>query len=219
MKAWIISDTHGLHDKLVIPLVDMVIHAGDAGTYKNPSMNVNGVLDFLAWYRHLGIPNKILIAGNHDGSIEKGLIPKSAFDGIHYLQHEAKTIAGLKFFGSPYTPSFNDWAFNISRNQLEQYWKDIPEDTDILVTHGPPKGILDLTMDQDGHPFQCGCKALWNRVKRIQPKFQIFGHIHEEADFPNAAMMNVNGLKTTFINAAVVNLQYQICNNGFVIDI
>lgn len=220
MRAWIISDSHSKEKLLKVPEgIDMVIHAGDAGTYKSPSMNANGILDFLSWYRSLDIAEKVFIPGNHDGSIEAGLIPKSEFDGIHLLQHEAKVIAGLKFFGSPYTPEFHQWAFNVPRNRLEQYWKDIPEDTDILVTHGPPKGILDLTINEDGHPFQCGCKSLWNRIKVVQPRFHIFGHIHQESDCPNAAMMNVNGLKTTFINAAVVDLQYKICNNGFVIEI
>lgn len=221
IRAWIISDSHSKERMLKVPYgIEMVIHAGDAGTYKSPTMNANGVLDFLSWYRSLDVPHKIFVAGNHDGSIEAGLISKNEFEGIHYLQHEAKTIAGLKFFGSPYSPSFNNWAFNVARHKLGEYWKEIPDDTDILITHGPPAGVLDLTINEDGHPFQCGCKSLWNRIKEIGTiKHHVFGHIHPESGCPNAGILKINGLHTTFINACVVNLQYNIENNGFVIDI
>lgn len=137
-----------------------------------------------------------------------------------FLRHEVKEVAGLKIFGSPYTPSFgHGWAYNIPRNKLDVYWKDIPTGVDILVTHGPPKGILDLTENSDGTLFQCGCKSLLNRVKEVKPRFHVFGHIHPETLCPNAGVLKVTGIETTFINAAVVNLQYEIDNHGIVIEI
>lgn len=221
MKVLFISDPHTKEKFLKIPSdIEMVVCAGNIGTYRNPSMNANGVLDFLAWYRNLSIPHKVLIPGNHDTSIEGGLIDKKEFDGIHFLQHEMKTVAGLKIFGSPYTPSFGDgWAYNVPRSKLDSYWKSIPEDLDILITHGPPKGILDLTINQDGHPFQCGCKSLLNRIRAVEPRYHVFGHIHTESDCPNSGVFKHTQLKTTFINAAIVNLQYELINDGIILDI
>lgn len=229
MRIWIISDPHGKHGFIQIPDgIDMVICAGDIGTVREPALNANLVLDFLDWYKSLThIRHKILIAGNHDTSIQAGLVKRSDMDkSITYLEHESVTIEGIKIFGSPYTPSFGSgWAYNVPRGKLDIYWKEIPTDTDILVTHGPPKGILDLTQydSRDGADgqsyFQCGCKSLLNRVKTIQPRYHIFGHIHPESNCPNSAMLNVNGIKTTFINAAVVNLNYEVVNDGFIIEI
>lgn len=220
MKIWLISDTHGKHHELILPEVDMVIHAGDMGTYRDPHMNVNGILDSLAWYRSLPIKHKVLIAGNHCTSIERGLIDKKEFEGITFLQHEFAEVGGLKIFGSAYTPSFGDgWAYNVARHKIGEYWKDIPTGLDILVTHGPAKGILDITENQNGELVQCGCKALLNRIIEVAPKYHVFGHIHPETNGHNAGILKVNGIDTTFINAAVVNLQYKIHNNGFIIEI
>lgn len=220
MKIWCISDSHGKEKLLKIPIgVDMVFHAGDLGTYKDAHMNLNGILDSLSWLRNLPIKFKVLIPGNHCTSIERGLVPKSEFEGITFLNHACAEVNGLKIFGSGYTPSFHDWAYNVPRGKLAEYWKDIPNDLDILITHGPPKGILDLTINQEGYPEQCGCKSLLNRIKEVKPRYHIFGHIHPESECPNAGILKVNGMETTFINACVVNLQYNMHNNGFVIDI
>lgn len=220
MKIWFISDTHCKHSELILPEVDMIVHAGDMGTYRDPHMNVNGILDSLAWYRSLPIKYKVLIAGNHCTSIERGLIDKKEFEGITFLSHEYAEVGGLKIFGSPYTPSFgHGWAYNVARHKIGEYWKDIPEGLDILITHGPPKGILDLTENMEGRLGQCGCKSLLNRVKETKPCFHVFGHIHPESCAPNSAILKVNGIDTTFINASVVNLDYKIENNGFVIEI
>lgn len=242
MKIWIISDTHCKHGFLDIPDgIDMAIHGGDMSNQKSPAINANEVLDFLEWYKSLThIKYKILIAGNHDTSIEKGLVARGDMhESIIYLEHESVTIEGIKIFGSPYTPKFGtDWAYNVPKEMIASYWDDIPDDTDILITHGPPKGILDLTQYDTrtgydrahGGPinfFQCGCKELLNRVKAIQPKYHIFGHIHPETNCPNSAMLKINGYETTFINAAVCDFGRtaedvkvkQIANNGFIIEI
>lgn len=224
-----ISDPHGKHGFLDIPEnVDMVLCAGDISNQKNPALNANEVLDFLEWYKSLvHIPYKLFCPGNHDTSIQAGLIKRSDIDkSLIYIEHESVVIEGIKIFMSPYTPSFGTgWAYNIPRGKLAEYWKDIPADTDILVTHGPPKGILDLTQydSRDGADgqsyFQCGCKSLLNRIHEIKPRYHMFGHIHPESNCPNSAMLKINGLETTFMNAAVVNLRYEIVNNGFIIDI
>lgn len=221
MRAWFISDTHGKHDLLTVPKgIDAVFHAGDMGTYMDPYMNVNGMLDSLYWFRSLSIKYKVLIPGNHCTSIERGLIDKKEFEGITFLNHEYAEIAGLKIFGSPFTPSFGTgWAYNVPRSKLAEYWKDIPKGLDVLITHGPPKGVLDLTENIDGQLEQCGCKSLLNRVVETKPRFHIFGHIHTESSCHNAGIQKVTSMETTFINASVLNLKYELDNNGIVIEI
>jgi Icc-related predicted phosphoesterase len=94
-----------------------------------------------------------------------------------YLQDEAAEIAGLKFWGSPWQPWFHDWAFNLPRGErLAEKWAMVPEDTEILVTHGPPFGIG----DHNGWEGHVGCDDLRKRVAQLQNlKLHIFGHIHE----------------------------------------
>jgi Icc-related predicted phosphoesterase len=229
MKIWFISDSHRQHPFLDIPAdVDMVIFGGDMSNQKNPAMNANEVLDFIEWYKSLvHIKYKILIAGNHDTSIEQGLVKRSDMEGLIYLEHESITIEGIKIFGSPYTPKFGTgWAYNVPRGRLSSYWDEIPKDTDILITHGPPKGVLDITqydsrdtlIKDSAAFFQCGCLELLQIVKEIQPKYHVFGHIHPEKYCLNNAQVKINGCSTTFINAAICNLSGEIHNNGFLID-
>lgn len=223
LKAWCISDSHTKHRMLNVPTdVDMLLFAGDAGSYRDPSMNANGVVDTLEWMESMtNIRHKIFVAGNHDTSIERKLVDPKKYPSITWLDHESIVVEGIKIFGSPYTPSFGQgWAYNVNRNKLSEYWKDIPMDTDILITHGPPKSILDMTLNRDGYLEQCGCKSLLNRIKEIgNIRYHVFGHLHQESDCLNAAILKINGMKTTFVNASVLDLGYEICNNGFIIEI
>lgn len=230
-KIWCISDTHGKHGQLDIPEnIDLVIHSGDVGTVREPSMNANVVLDFIEWYKSLPIKHKVFIGGNHDTSIEHRLVGKSEIgEDITYLEHESIEIEGLKIFGSPFTPTFgHGWSFNKARHKLDRYWSEIPRDTDILITHGPPKGILDTTENGilsgavgNGNKLVCSCgdKSLLKHVREIQPLVHVFGHIHNEDSCLNAAIMQIQGCRTKFINASVLDLDYKINNNGFIIDI
>lgn len=227
MKIWAFSDTHSKERFLKVPdNIDIAIFAGDMGTMREAHLNANICLDFLDWYKSLvHIKYKILIAGNHDTAIERKLVNPKEYTELIFLDHESITIEGIKFFGSQFTPTFGtDWAYNVARHKLDQYWIDIPTDTDILITHGPPKGILDLTQydsrsGADGKGFfQCGCKSLLNRIKVVEPKYHIFGHIHPEANCPNASSMKVRGIKTTFINACVVDLGYEVVNDGYIFE-
>lgn len=221
MKIWCISDTHCDHSKLIIPdNVDIVIHAGDAGNNKDLSNNEAQLRNFLIWYDQLPIKHKIYVPGNHDTSIEKNMFNFNLYQNIIFLDHKAVEIENTKFFGSPYTPSFGiGWAYNIPRNKIDLKWKDIPENTDILITHGPPKGILDYTLSYENYYEQCGCKSLLNRVREVKPKYHIFGHVHDEQDVFNCGTTKTNSLDTIFINACVKNLKYKLINNGIIIDI
>lgn len=228
-RIWLISDTHGKHGFLDIPEnVDMLIHAGDLGTVREPVLNAQAVLDTIEWLISLKhIKYKVFIAGNHDTSIQAKLVNPLHKDLV-YLNHKLAVVGGLRIFGSPYTPTFGTgWAFNVNRAKLDRYWQEIPENIDILVTHGPPLGILDHTesgagqRDADGATFVCSCgdSALLKRVLKVQPKLHIFGHIHNEDRCKNAGTLQINGCKTKFVNASVLDLDYKINNNGIIIEI
>lgn len=226
MKIWCISDSHGFHREYKVPEgLDMIIFAGDCSNYKNPALNEDEVSDFLSWYSGDDVPAKykIFVSGNHDTSVERKLILPSHFPDIIYLEHESTEIEGIKIFGSPYTPEFCNWAFNVSRHKIDSYWTAIPGNTDILVTHGPPKGILDMgTRKDDGEIEYCGDKALLNHVLSINPKYHIFGHIHENGEHMNKGTRTIHGYKTQFMNVSCVTdrkFNLGLTSNGLIINI
>jgi Icc-related predicted phosphoesterase len=219
MKIWHISDTHNLHEQLKIPDVDMVVHSGDFANSRNQSINNNEVLSFLDWFAALKIKHKVLIAGNHDVSIQNRLVtPESIRDrNIHYLENSSVVIDSLTIWGSPITPSYGEgWAFNLARHKMSLVWERIPVDADIIITHGPPKGILDLNQEME----MCGCKSLFNRIQQINPILSLFGHVHSNETTINAGARWLNGLKTMFSNGSVVNDgKLRLVNNGSLINI
>jgi Icc-related predicted phosphoesterase len=188
--------------------IDMVIFSGDCSNPRDPYNNEVEVRGFIDWYRSLKIPYKIFVAGNHDTSIEKRLVTKKDFEwhNIIYLENESVTIEGLKIFGSPYTPSFGyGWAFNKERHKLDRMWdKIIDIDTDIIINHGPPKGVLDISFDRNGNMERCGDKSLMNRVIEVRPKLVLFGHIHNCEDIINQGVLQLSTLPTKFSNGSVV---------------
>ena len=203
IKCWAISDTHGKHRDLNIPNVDMVIHGGDSTNHKNIIPNEVEFRDFIDWYSKIDIRHKVLIAGNHDAWATKLYLKEMVEEAdIIYLEHELHNVGGISIFGSPYTPNFGDWYFMKDRGKLDKWWQEIPENIDILVTHGPPIGILDLSRDRFNNLEFCGDKALARHVQRIKPKFHIFGHIHDYEDCLNHGMMIRNG--TIFMNVSSV---------------
>lgn len=214
MKLVIISDTHNKHDQLTLPDGDVLIHCGDATG--RGSIAETG--KFFQWLEKLPYKHKIFIAGNHDFFFEnKSEINeaiKQAFlvvngGSIHYLEDSGVTIDGINFWGSPWQPTFHDWAFNLdSESALAQKFDLIPKDTQVLITHGPPYGILDQC--PDGR--RVGSQALYQSVMEVKPEVHCFGHIHH-----SAGMYLFNG--TTFVNAASLNEQYLVANEPVVIEI
>ena len=203
-----ISDTHTYHDLLKIPSgLDMIIHSGDCSNPRDPYNNEPEVRDFIDWYKEIPVKYKIYVAGNHDTSIEKGLVTKKDFEdaGIIYLENESVVIEGIKIFGSPHTPNFGNWAFMKERTKLERFWRlAIDEDVNIVVTHGPPKGILDKSYDQRNNMEACGDKSLLNRILEVQPSYSLFGHIHNTKDIVNAGIQKLSVCNTFFSNGSVV---------------
>lgn len=203
-----ISDTHTYHDLLKIPSgLDMIIHSGDCSNPRDPYNNEPEVREFIDWYKEIPVKYKVYVAGNHDTSIEKGLVTKNDFEdaGIIYLENESVVIEGIKIFGSPHTPNFGNWAFMKERNKLERFWRlAIDEDVNIVVTHGPPNGILDKSYDRDNNMEACGDKSLLNRILEVQPAYSLFGHIHNTKDIVNAGIQKLSVCNTFFSNGSVV---------------
>jgi Icc-related predicted phosphoesterase len=208
MKIWHISDTHTYHGLLKVPEdIDMVIHSGDATNPRDPYASEQEMLNFISWFGSLPIKYKVFVAGNHDLCIERNLITKIDFmkNGIVYLENDYTEVEGIKIWGSPFTPTFGEgWAFNKKRSALHDVWKDIPDDVDIVVVHGPPKGILDLAYHQLNCIEFCGDEALRKRMYLLNPKLCLFGHIHNNEDIINAGTMKLSNHDTIYSNGSVV---------------
>ena len=208
LKIWHISDTHGFHHQLNMPEgIDLVIHTGDCSNRMDPYTNEPEVRQFIEWYEQVPIPNKIFIPGNHDTSIERNLIKGSDFisAGIHLLNHDWVNVDGIKIFGSPYTPTYGQWAFMKSRETINRVWEQIPEGMDIVAVHGPCKGILDLSRDRQNVLEFCGDGALRKHVlNRVKPKYFLSGHIHNFEDIINTGFRYLPDYGITFSNAAGV---------------
>ena len=208
MKIWHISDTHTYHGLLKVPEdIDMVIHSGDATNPRDPYASEQEMLNFISWFGSLPIKHKVFVAGNHDLCIERNLITKIDFmkNGIVYLENDYAEVEGIKIWGSPFTPTFGQgWAFNKKRSALHDIWKEIPDDVDIVVVHGPPKGILDLAYHQLNCIEFCGDEALRKRMYLLNPKLCLFGHIHNNEDIINAGTMKLSNHDTIYSNGSVV---------------
>ncbi len=206
MRIKSLSDSHGQHRGVPIPPGDVVIHAGDVS-----KRGEKGELaDFLDWFGGLPHRYKIFVGGNHDFLLEDAPreFAKMVPDNCLYLNDSGVEIAGITVWGSPITPFFFDWAFNRHRGaDIRRHWDLIPARVDILVTHGPPYGILDRTARG-----QCvGCEELLPVVERLRPRLHVFGHIHEAY-----GQFERNG--TRFVNASVLDLHYRRVNAPVVVD-
>ncbi len=197
MQILHLSDTHSKHRLLQnLPPADIIIHSGD--------VSWNGledeVLDFMEWFGALPYKYKIFIAGNHDdclfGSNIDGL-PENCF----YLSNSGVTIEGVKFYGVPmFTEDgiSGDYDINILK---------IPNDTDVLITHQPPLGVLDSSEN-----IHYGDHNLLQIVLKIQPKYHLFGHIHDAYGIEKRG-------ETLFVNASILNDNYEISNEPVLLEI
>jgi Icc-related predicted phosphoesterase len=196
MKIVCLSDTHQQHRNLVVPAGDLLIHAGDITM--NGSLDV--IRDFNTWLGELPHRHKVMIAGNHDRNFERQPETRALITNAIYLEESGCTIEGLKFWGSPISPWFFDWSFNRQRGaDIKRHWDAIPRDTQVLITHGPPRGMLDTIRPGSG---PLGCDDLAHAVAEVKPLLHVFGHIH------GGYGVNREGI-TTFVNASMVNEEYK----------
>jgi Icc-related predicted phosphoesterase len=191
-----------------MPDADMIVHCGDM-----TSMGYEyEIRNFYKWFSRLNqYKYKINIAGNHDWFFEKTpqFVKETVPDNVIYLEDSGVEIEGIKFYGSPVQIEFCNWAFNRTEEKLAQYWKAIPDDTDVLITHSPPLGMLDYS------PMcgKVGSPSLLNEVTmRIKPKVHCFGHIHH-----SHGVLEQDGTK--FVNASVLNDNYELVFEPIVVEI
>jgi Icc-related predicted phosphoesterase len=195
-----------MHQLAHPPEGDVLLHAGDF----TRGGSLDEVRAFTTWFAAQPHRHKIVVAGNHDFAFER--TPEAAaplVDGMTYLQDAGVTIDGVRFWGSPWQPWFHNWAFNLERGApIRQKWDLIPADTDVLITHGPPHGILDETRRKEA----VGCEELRVVVSRVRPALHLFGHIHEGfgADEREGIL---------FVNAAFVDFEYDPGNFPVVVDV
>lgn len=224
MKLISLSDTHNRHDKLIIPKCDILFHCGDwtsMGSYEE-------VIKFAKWLNEQKAKHIVLIPGNHELKFE-GEFPNSRkwitdhCPRANLLIDESIIIEGIKIHGSPATPFFCDWAWNRASGRnayyvhekmfnplpIKPHWDLIPDDTNILITHGPPYGILDKTTYADGtpRPENLGCEQLMDRIKELKDlDLHFFGHIHA----PGGNQVNLDGV--SYFNSAICDETYYPSN-------
>lgn len=210
MRLVLIADTHGMHNRITVPDGDVLIHAGDL-TMSGSRREYEPVAKWLNNQPHEHI---IIVAGNHDfGSFQ--IIPLLS-SKVDYLENTGTEIGDIKFWGSPMTPQFGLWAHMAKRGpEMKRYWDMIPKDTHVLITHGPPQGILDCTNTGD----TAGCEDLLHAVVDLSPEVHVFGHIHEAYGQLDTRDLDrpVNG--PVFVNASVVDFWYRPVNAPVVVDI
>lgn len=215
MKALVISDTHGLHKRWeeLFPIpndIDLIIHGGDltnVGTIKNFE-------EFLGWFNGLPVEHKVMIAGNHDLGLDNHnrylILEMINETDIHYLEDSGVEIEGIKFWGSPVTPPFMDWGFMREPNRIVKHWEAIPDDSDVIITHCPARGILDYVSYRN--KGSVGCPHLLDTIHTIKPKYHISGHIHEMY-----GINEVEGVK--HVGASILDNRYHPARAGHIIEL
>jgi Icc-related predicted phosphoesterase len=229
MRITLISDTHTKHheldwDKTDLPGGDLLIHAGDI---MNSGYNSPDITSFCKWFNGLDqYDHKVFIAGNHDRKFEdkpeQAMEIVNSYKWIDYLQDDwiiagdadphDPNVNAVKIYGSPWQPEFYNWAFNLPRvgQELQDRWNAIPEDTDILITHGPAQGFLDTSGPPYNEP-NLGCPLLTKRIQEIKPKIHVCGHIHGGYGY-------VFHEGTHYFNASILNERYEYVNKPITFD-
>lgn len=223
MRITLISDTHTKHhelmwDKTDLPGGDLLIHAGDL---MNSGRNGNDITSFCKWFDELeNYHHKVFIAGNHDRMFEdlpeRAMQIVNSYKNITYLQDDWVKVGDdkemVKIYGSPWQPWFYDWAFNLPKGGpgLMAKWEAIPADTEILITHGPAQGHLDMSGPPYNEP-NLGCALLREKLDEQPPKIHICGHIHGGYGYKFH-----NG--THFFNASILNERYEYVNKPVTFD-
>lgn len=224
MKFVCISDSHNRHRQLVLPEGDVLLCSGDICFAPKGDL-VTGeqhIIDFNEWLGELDFEHIVVCAGNHDEVLEDKQRAKELLTNCHYLDQETVEIEGFKIYGEPRQPEFFNLAFNVSRKNMELVWDMVPEDVDILLTHGPPHGFGDLAQDIRPDIFgnrkmiRVGCKhqrrLMDSRLNESPFKLIVCGHIHSGyGQWQNGS--------TRIVNCSVVNEKYHAINDPVVVEL
>lgn len=216
-KIACVSDVHGRNVK--VPNADILVISGDL-TERGTLPQIGS---FNEWLGTLPHKIKLLTAGNHDFGFERNSdLAKSLITNGIYLENESITVDGIKFWLSPVTPWFFNWAFNVERGaKIKRYWDMIPDDVQVLVTHGPSH----MTLDRCADGFHAGCEELAVAIQRVNPLLHICGHIHEAAGIDGPYEKVGDGYRrnrasgTVTINASSIDLRYEPNGNQWIFEI
>jgi 3',5'-cyclic AMP phosphodiesterase CpdA len=239
-----LSDTHNRHKKVIndLPGGDILIHSGDITSIGRESeirefvkwFNSIGNYThkvFIAGNHDLTFESERLFrmkslwfdkkAFEDDGALGKpdwlkDLLINALNSNVYYLENSELTIDDIKIWGSPYSPRFGrDWAFNVDRGyDSNLIWKTIPNDTDIVITHGPIYGYNDRTYNTNEN---VGCADLYHRLHEVKPHLHFAGHIHEGYGYKTIPYKDGSGDIYTF-NCSSVNLAYEYFNKPITFD-
>jgi predicted phosphodiesterase len=196
LKIALLSDTHELHRSADVPACDLLIHAGDWTFF---SRRLDQIEDFNEWLGEQHAPlGRILCPGNHETYLERDPSLKSLTSNGKVLISEPYDIHGLKLFATSVVPLLGTGFGIASAEERSRIYAQIPIETDVLISHGPPYGILDCAPGDSTHQ---GCRELLKAVRRIRPKLHVFGHVHtgfglyetEHTLFVNAALLGPHG--------------------------
>ena len=217
MRLIFISDTHSYHKKIELTNCDLLVCSGDI-SWKGERDILESFDRWIGKLKQKGIIREaVVIPGNHDLSGDSKFIRyyqpsfREFFKHCTLLVDQSFDFEGLKIYASPKTPKFGNWAYAYERGlEAKHTWSQIPDDTQLLVTHGPPHSILDQTYYGGEN---VGCEELYKRVKQLdQLIIHSFGHIHEAF-----GVEEVGGVH--FINASTCTLQYNPTNSPVVVDL
>jgi Icc-related predicted phosphoesterase len=207
LRIVIISDTHNLHGELGVLRGDVLIHCGDGlNGFTRSSRDLE---DLDEWFGRQQFDRIFCTGGNHDFELEDRVAARlPAFRNADYLQDESRHYGGLHFYGAPWTPELQSWAFYLPYDAMRAKWDLIPDQADVLITHTPPMHVL----DQNRHGRHCGCPELQRRLVDLKPRIHCFGHIHA-----SGGSLRLRG--TTFVNASMVDSQYKIARRPYEFDL
>ena len=207
MRIVIISDTHGRHSELGTLSGDVLIHCGDFCDGYNNDGHVIPQID--QWFGRQDFERILCIGGNHDFIAQsRRSAGEPVFQNAIYLEDDVYRFNDVTFYGTPWLPDLDGWAYFLSDDQRQSKWSLIPRDTDVLITHTPPFGVLDKP--RSGRSI--GCPFLAAEISHLQPKLHCFGHVH--ASFGQCVRS-----MTTFVNAAMVDSQYEIRRSPVLVNL
>lgn len=208
MKLVIISDTHGRHEDLGRLSGDVLVHCGDMESLFRTDDRAVAQMD--AWFGRQRFDHILCTGGNHDLAIEQRLRAgdHQPFRNATFLNDTGLTIDGVKFHGAPWVPDLDTHAFFANSQALHMAWSKIPGDVDVLITHTPPAGMLDIS----SRGLTLGCPHLAERLKSLRPTLHCFGHVHA-----SSGQRKCRGV--TYINASSVNSNFEIANPPFEFEI
>ena len=190
LRVTVISDTHMLHDTLALPPGDLLIHYGDM--FDLYALDTSLLRRMDVWFGAQPFDKIVCTGGNHDHLLDhvRGLMVQP-FGNAYFLQDELIHYRGLSLYGAPWVPALPTHAFHKERWELANAWADIPAGLDILITHTPPKDVLDRSSRDRSY----GCPELARQLERVRPRVHCFGHVHA-----SAGQLERDG--TLFVNAA-----------------